>query len=154
MPFAQMHGELCVILIPFPGFGDIGNDGFKIIRIAHEIDMADGEEIRGARFRRVGKRVEGAAILANAVIGNEDKRLLRQALRQRRERAIAGDLAIQRFAFRVGGEGHLAACGGFKFRFIELLRPCAGRDALHIRNGDRRAGGVSACGQQHQCCAR
>ena len=101
--------------------------------------MTRGQQIGRAGFGIIRNHIENTAIFADCVIGCYDQRFIWQALGQRRQRRVADDPLVQRADARILAERQLAVRQLLERRQLVLLRVLSGRDALHVRNGDRRA---------------
>ncbi len=146
---AQEEGQLGEIVVPLPALGDVRHDGLQIVRVAHEVDVPDRQEVRGAGLGGIRQHIELPAILADRVVRHHDQRLFRNPLGQRRQVRVALDLGIQRRAIRIPLEAQRAVRSRFELGKLILLREGAGGDSHHVRDGDRRALGRIGRGTEH-----
>ena len=140
---AQIDGQFGVVLVPLPAPGDVRDDRLQVVGIAHEVDMAGRQEVRRAGLGGVGQCAEGAAILADRIIGRDDQRLGRQAFSERRQGGIALDLGVELGDVGIFAKAHLAVGRLLEFRELVLLREGAGRHPLHVGHGNGGTSGES-----------
>ena len=78
--------------------------------------MANRQEVGGASLGGVRQYIKRTAVRANRIIGNNNKRLGRNAVGECRQVRVALDLAVQGSNVRVSGKRHLTICCRFEFR--------------------------------------
>jgi hypothetical protein len=146
---AEMECDLRELRIPFPGLGDVRHDRVQIVGHAHEIGLPPAQELRGPGLRLLGGAVQGAAILPALVVGHDDERFFRQALRHRRQ-AAALDLVGEQ---RIVAEGQALSGLLLIIGEVELLRPSRGQ-TLGVCDRRALAGQERWCGQHERCQRR
>ena len=137
--FPQVEGQLGVLGVPFPVFRYVRNDGCQVVGITHEVDVARGQEVRGARFGCVRQHVQHAAVFANAVVWRDNQRFAGETSGQRRQLRVANDLAVEFTDLGVFAEREFTFGETFELRQLELLRILASGDPSHIGYGHLRA---------------
>ncbi len=128
---AQFKGDLGEVVIPFPGTGDIGDNGLEIVGHAHQDGLAPTQDVGCARGGSARCALDRSAVVAAAFIGEDNERLLRKAISHRRQCAGTHFGGKERIVMI----GERKAGGLFDFR---LLGECGGKPH---GVGDRRTGG-------------
>ena len=147
---AQMEGQLGEIAVPLPALRNVRNDRLKIIGETDQVHVTHRQEVGGAGLGSIRQDVKRAAIFADRVIRNHDKRLGRHPVGKCRQVRVALDLGVQRRDVRVGRERHFTICGRLEFRQLKLLRIGTHADTLHVCDSDCRATGICGGRKNHQ----
>ena len=148
---AEIKGQLGEVLIPLPALGHVRHDGAEIVGVTHQVHVAHGQEVGGARLGGVGEDVQGAAVAADLLVGNGNQGLLRQALGERRKLRVAHDPRVEIGDRRILLEGERAARERLELGELVLLGMISRRNPHRVGEGDGRAvGGEHAAGQEAQ----